>query len=190
MLCRRENITNADPDAEAPCDYSWELARNPDLQAGIREELIAASDAGDLNVKALESATHFNCLIKEVLRRWPTLPGPLERTIPRGGTVINGLYLPEGTGIAMQAYTVHRNKTIFPDPERFIPARWLHETAEMRAALLTFSVGPRQCPGMNLALLEMRYILGNLLRRYRFSLAKSTTDDSMAPEEHFFVVPK
>lgn len=160
------------------------------MQAEVRAELNGAAGSDQSDIKTLESLPLFNCVLKEVLRRWPTLPGPLERTVPPGGILLHGTYLPEGTGIAMQAYTVHRDERIFPQPDKFMPSRWLHETADMRAALLTFSVGPRQCPGMNLAWMEMRLILGILLNRYRFSLAKTTTDDSMAPEEHFFVVPK
>lgn len=130
--------------------------------------------------------------------------------MPAGGAVICGMHLPEGTEVTSTAYTIHRNSSIFPDPDKFDPRRWLEETAEMRAAFVPFSMGPRNCPGMksvfaahyctaisadlpylhSLAWDEMRCVLGHLIRRYEISPARDTTDDSMSPVEHFFVVPK
>lgn len=98
--------------------------------------------------KSLESLPLLNAFIKEALRMWSTLPGPLERIVPADGMVISGVYLPQDTEVTMQAYTIHRNQTIFPDPLVFRPERWLQETPEMRNAFIPFSYGPRNCVGM------------------------------------------
>ena len=98
--------------------------------------------------KSLESLPLLNAFIKETLRLWPTLPGPLERSVPEGGRLLCGIYLPEGTEVTMQAYTIHRNESIFPEPLSFKPERWLEETPEMRTAFIPFSTGARNCVGM------------------------------------------
>ena len=98
--------------------------------------------------KALETLPFLNAFIKETLRMWPTLPGPLERSVTEGGKVICDIYLPEGTEVTMQAYSIHRNEAIFPDPLALKPERWLQETTEMKAAFVPFSYGTRQCVGM------------------------------------------
>ena len=97
--------------------------------------------------KALETLPLFNAFLKEVLRVWPTLPGSLERSVPEGGTVIAGVFIPEGTEVTMTAYTMHRDQDIFPDALSFKPERWLNETSEMRDAFIPFSYGPRACAG-------------------------------------------
>ncbi|KAL7003875.1 hypothetical protein EMMF5_006587, partial [Cystobasidiomycetes sp. EMM_F5] len=184
-------IAGSDTTSTAMTYGSYELAKNRQLQDDIRKELhgIAPMPTSPLSCNDLKDLPLFNAFLKETLRRWPTLPGPLERIVPAGGAVICGMHLPEGTEITSTAYTIHRNSSIFPDPDKFDPRRWLEETAEMRAAFVPFSMGPRNCPGMNLAWDEMRCVLGHLIRRYEISPARDTTDDSMSPVEHFFVVP-
>lgn len=99
-------------------------------------------------LKDLEALPLFNAFLKEVLRRWPTLPGPLERTVPSEGTLLCGLFLPGGTDVTATAYTMHRDANIFVQGDRFMPERWFNETAEMRNAFIPFSTGARNCVGM------------------------------------------
>jgi cytochrome P450 len=42
---------------------------------------------------------------------------------------------------------VHYNATIFPDPEMFMPERWLDST-DLNKWLVAFSRGPRMCLGI------------------------------------------
>lgn len=42
----------------------------------------------------------------------------------------------------------------------------------------------------SLAWAEMRLVLGTLIRRYKIMPDPSTNAESVAPVEHFFVVPK
>jgi cytochrome P450 len=49
----------------------------------------------------------------------------------------------------MSVRMVHDNESIFPDPEKFIPERWLGpEAKDADKWLVVFSKGPRQCIGM------------------------------------------
>jgi cytochrome P450 len=62
------------------------------------------------------------------------------------------LKIPAGTAIGMTNYLVHANPEIFPEPEKFIPERWLDEKGRrdrsLDGYLLSFSKGSRQCLGM------------------------------------------
>jgi cytochrome P450 len=126
----------------------WELAKDPALQDRVRAELltVAGHPGGTddlLTNKELEPLPYFNGFLKEVLRVWPTLPGPLERIVPNEGADLCGVYLPGGTEVTSLAYAIHRDESIFPDALKIKPERWNDETAEMRAAFLTFSTGAR-----------------------------------------------
>ncbi len=131
-------------------EFSYELSRRPQLQQQLRDEMCSVAENLDdwPTFKALEALPLLNAFIKETLRVWPTLPGPLERSVTEGGRVICDVYLPEGTEVTMQPFTIHRNETIFPDPLAFKPERWLQETSEMKAAFIPFSYGARNCVGM------------------------------------------
>lgn len=129
---------------------SYELSKNAKLQEAIREELrtVTEDEHSWATLKDLESLPLFNAFLKETLRLWPTLPGPLERSVPEGGAFICGKFLPAGAEVTMTAYSVHRDPVIFPDGETFKPERWLEETSAMRNAFIPFSYGPRNCVGM------------------------------------------
>lgn len=57
---------------------------------------------------------------------------------------------PPQTTVGSQNYTVLRDTTAFPEPDSFLPARWLDkEGDELRKEAFTpFSVGPRSCIGI------------------------------------------
>lgn len=58
---------------------------------------------------------------------------------------------------------------LYPDPDAFVPDRWLDGKVP-NGAYAPFGIGPRWCPGMPFALMEMKVILAAALRRYEFSL--------------------
>lgn len=57
--------------------------------------------------------------------------------------------LPAGCEIFVIPYATHRLEHIYPEPEKFIPERFLPENCEKRNpyAFLPFSAGPRNCVG-------------------------------------------
>jgi cytochrome P450 len=76
-----------------------------------------------------------------------------------------GYPLPAGTHVAYSAYVTHRLPELYPEPERFVPARWLG-AARGPYEYLPFSAGPRRCLGASFALMEIRLVLAAILRRF------------------------
>ena len=61
-------------------------------------------------------------------------------------------------------YSLHRNPLYFPEPEKFVPERWLESGAdEQRAALHPFSTGNRSCIGKHLAMQVLRLMIARLV---------------------------
>lgn len=128
---------------------TWEVARQKSIQEKLFKEL-AEKIPDPSQVPALadvETWPYLNAIIKEGLRLYAAAPSHLERVVPAGGTVIQGKYIPAGTVVGVQAYSIHRKPEIFPDPEAFIPERWLQETDEMRRHFMPFGLGSRVCMG-------------------------------------------
>ena len=68
---------------------------------------------------------------------------------------------------------MHHDPTVWPNPEKFDPNRFLGKDGEKnKRKLMTFSVGMRMCIGRHLAICEIFMTLANLLRDYDFSLPK------------------
>ena len=126
------------------------MASHPEIQEKCQEELRdifgedteRAATSGDLaNMKYLEM-----CL-KESLRLYQSVP-IITRTIGED-VVIEDKLIPAGTNCIMGPCLLHRDPSIYPDPDAFIPERFLPENCAKRHpyAYLPFSAGPRNCIG-------------------------------------------
>lgn len=138
---------------------TFELAGRPDIQALLHAELVGRMpDKGSFpSYEELESFEYLNAVIFESLRVYAAIPSHLERVAPAGGTTLQGYMIPAGTVVGVQAYSLHRDPRVFPNPERFEPERWLKATTEMKKFLQPWGFGSRKCMGMHLAYLEFRY---------------------------------
>lgn len=92
----------------------------------------------------------------------------------------------------MQNYTTQRDRSAFPEPDSFLPNRWLSsdQTPEQKLLSMPFSRGSRACLGKNLALLELRRITTALVSRYAVSAPAYTNEGSMEMRDHFLAMPK
>ncbi|KAJ5131999.1 pisatin demethylase, partial [Penicillium atrosanguineum] len=122
-----------------------------------------------------QSMVYFQAVLKECLRIHPGLGQIIPRDIPAGGLEICGQYLPEGTVVGCNAWTIHRDRNVFGDnADEFVPERWLDGTEEqlraMENAIFTFGAGSRICLGKNIALLEIYKMVPELFRRFDLEL--------------------
>ncbi|KAJ2651956.1 hypothetical protein IWW40_001504 [Coemansia sp. RSA 1250] len=112
--------------------------------------------------------------IYESLRLVPVTGGLLPRVVPKGGTMIKGHYLPEGTIAFVNIAVANHHKTFWDNPHEYDPTRFLHNK-ELQHYILTFSHGKRTCPGRSLAWWEMLTVLSNILKDYDFHMPKDLT---------------
>ena len=92
----------------------WAVLKHCQLQEQLEEELAGLSD--ELTFEELKNAPILNSVIEETLRLYGAAPGALPRTVPKQGLRINGYHIPGGVVVSTQAYTSHRDASIFPDP--------------------------------------------------------------------------
>lgn len=118
---------------------------------------------------------YFQACLKECLRVHSPLGQMIPRMVPEGGVTLCGKYIPEGTVVGCNAWTVHRDKTFYgEDADEYRPERWLDEDLEkvrrMENASFAFGGGPRVCVGRNIALLEINKLIPELFRRFELHL--------------------
>jgi len=126
------------------------------------------------------------------LRLYASAPSLLERVVPeslQGDFIIKGYAIAPGTIIGTQAWSVHRDAKVFPDPYAFKPERWLNETEEMRASWIPFGTGGRICGGMNLAQFMLRIVPASIIRKFDIVVPPETTPESMDCRFAFALLP-
>jgi cytochrome P450 len=121
------------------------LAHNP----GVQERARTGDDA------------HLTALVKEVLRMRPPIPVAAGRRLSEPLT-IGGHLVPAGTPVMIDAWGVHHDPAVYPEPERFRPERFLDGGSE-RYTWLPFGGGAHRCIGSALAELEIKVALRTML---------------------------
>ncbi|KAJ3527813.1 hypothetical protein NM688_g8076 [Phlebia brevispora] len=146
---------------------------NRRIYAKLQDELKAAWPILEERPRyeTLESLPYLGAVIKESLRLSHGVISPMGRVVPKGGAVISGAYIPEGTVVGISNCFVHLNGDIFPKPHEFRPERWLEPGAEgLETYLVAFSKGPRSCLGINLGYCELYMLLATLFRKFHMQL--------------------
>jgi cytochrome P450 len=150
---------------------AWTMHRiltEPGVQARVRREVVAAAPSGRLALDALGDLTYLDAVIRETLRLNPVIPDVMR--LLRRPTEIAGRELPAGVAVAPNIYAAHRRPETWPDPERFLPERFLGKRPNPYE-YFPFGGGMRRCLGMAFALLEMKVVLATLFARAEFALA-------------------
>jgi cytochrome P450 len=107
--------------------------------------------------------TYLEALAKEILRIRSPLPISAARYL-REPFAIGEWTIPPGTAVLVDAYGVHHDPEIYPQPHSFRPERFL-ESQPDGYSFLAFGGGAHRCIGASLAVLEMKIVLRELLAR-------------------------
>ncbi len=134
---------------------SWaveRLARHPDKLERLRGEVSAGAE--EYLTATIQETLRLRPVIAIVIRR---LTEPVE---------IGGYELPAGVSVTPSIYLVHRNPEIYPEPDRFLPERFL-ERPPGTYTWIPFGGGVRRCLGASFAQFEMAVVLKELVKHHR-----------------------
>src|SRR5215210_534817 len=129
------------------------LTRTPD----VLDRLTAEIDSGD-------GDAYVTATVYETLRRRPVLPNAAPRLVMEPVEVGGWRYEP-GVCLIADAYLLHHDPDIYPDPYAFRPERFLDEQPGTYT-WIPFGGGRRRCLGASFAMLEMKIVLRAALSRF------------------------
>uniref|UniRef100_A0A8D3A207 Cytochrome P450 2U1 n=2 Tax=Scophthalmus maximus TaxID=52904 RepID=A0A8D3A207_SCOMX len=91
-------------------------------------------------------------------------------------TEFRGYTIPKGTVILANLWSVHRDPTLWDDPDSFNPARFLDDDGTLRRkeCFIPFGIGRRVCMGEQLAKMELFLTVTCLLQAFKFRLPEGT----------------
>lgn len=156
---------------------SWlgnEITRQPELL-----ERLSESAKGD-------DEDWLDATIYEVLRMHPPVMFNL-RYVAEPFAFEDGVELAPGRIIMPFTYAVHRRPDLYPEPDRFLPERFVGNRPKT-SEWIPFGGGTRHCLGAPFSIMEIRVILRTILRNARFRVA--TTPIEPATRMNISLVPK
>ncbi len=150
------------------------LSQHPKIAHALLEELDGVLHGAAPTIEQLRELPLLDRVIRESMRLFP--PVPWNTRVVHQATTLGGYAIPAGTEIMMSIYHTHHDPQIYPNPERFDPARW--ETIDPSTFEYTpFSGGPRMCIGATFATMEMKLVLAMLMQRFRLELVPGARID-------------
>lgn len=124
------------------------MVLHPDVQAKAQAEIDALLGGSRLpEMSDRESMPYVCCIVKEVLRWWPVFPLGVPHACIQDD-VYMGYRIPKGATIVGNAWAMCNDPSIYPNPERFYPERFLDPSVPNAPV---FGFGRRSCQGVHFA---------------------------------------
>eukprot|EP00252_Welwitschia_mirabilis_P008815 TRINITY_DN20_c0_g2_i1.p1 TRINITY_DN20_c0_g2~~TRINITY_DN20_c0_g2_i1.p1 ORF type:complete len:486 (-),score=47.66 TRINITY_DN20_c0_g2_i1:106-1563(-) len=159
------------------------LAENPkwsELVFKEQTEIASSKKEGEaLTWDDLQRMKHTWRVAQEALRLYPPVQGGFREVIKE--FTYQGFRIPQGWKVAWTPYGTHLREEYFKDARRFNPERF-EKDAPSPYTFVPFGGGPRACPGMEFARLEILVFLSYLVRHFRWELLEPSeriTDDPL-----------
>ncbi|KAL8825714.1 MAG: hypothetical protein Q9191_004243 [Dirinaria sp. TL-2023a] len=161
------------------------LLTNPEVKAKLEAELFEAKPfIQEFDHRRIMALPYLTAVVKETLRLSNTVPGCLPRIVPKDGIEIGGYQIAGGTIISMVHPVIERDEKIFPEPNAFIPERWMGTEAQnLQKWAVAFSKGRRQCIATNLAYMELYATMAVFFSRFEMELFETTESDMQITDQ-------
>ncbi|XP_012536197.2 probable cytochrome P450 6a14 [Monomorium pharaonis] len=171
----------------------YELAQQHDIQDKVYKEIneILAKH-GSLTYDAVNEMTYLNKIINETLRKYPPLPVLNRICTQETDLPTVNIRVPKGTFITIPLLGLHRDPSIYPNPDRFDPERFNADKIRERHpyAYMPFGEGPRNCIGARFGSIQTKIGLICLLSKYKFKLHPRTPIPLIFDESYLVLQPK
>ncbi|XP_050256106.1 cytochrome P450 CYP736A12-like [Quercus robur] len=166
-----------------------ELLRYPRVMKHVQEELECVVGMNRMVEETdLAKLPYLDMVVKESLRLHPV--GPL--LVPRESMEdieVNGYYVPKKSRIIINFWAIGRDPCVWSDNvEEFYPERFINSNIDLKGRdfqLIPFGSGRRGCPGMNLGLTTVKYVLAQLLHCFHWMLPSGILPNKLDMSESF-----
>ncbi|KAL9703495.1 hypothetical protein quinque_007013 [Culex quinquefasciatus] len=161
---------------------AYELTVNPDVQNRLYAEILDTEQAlggKPLTYEDLQKMEYMDMVVSEGLRKWP--PAVVsDRFCNKDYMFDDGegtrFVIDKGQTVWIPTIAIHNDPKYYPNPEKFDPERFNEQNRPNinLGAYLPFGIGPRNCIGSRLALMEVKSIMYYLLKDFSFEPSEKT----------------
>jgi cytochrome P450 len=168
--------------------WTWYLlARHPEAEARLLEELGEVLGGGAPTVGDLPRLRYTDMVVKESMRLYPPAWAFGRETVE--DCEIGGYHVPAGTQLVMSQWVMHRDPRYYERAGEFRPERWVDGSVEELPpyAYFPFGGGPRLCIGRSFARIEAVLLLATIAQKFRLRLAQ---DRPVEPQPSITLRPR
>jgi cytochrome P450 len=157
------------------------IAQHPDVRARLQAEVDGALEGRTPTLADLPRLPYTLAVFKEAMRLYP--PAFVVARRATRDVVLCGHPVRKNEILLVNIIGMHRRPRYFPEPERFLPDRFLPENdkALPKQAYLPFGAGPRICIGNHFALLEGHLALAAISQRVQLDMPPGAPKVEMEP---------
>ena len=186
MMAAHDTITSS------ATSLIWLLAKNPEWQGRLRDEITAVTGGPDAQGRPRDLAYDdlgkldlTEMAFKESLRMIPPVPSTPRRALR--AFEYGGYHIPAGTPVGINAHYVHHSEEHWDDPYTFDPMRFTPEMVKARHkyAWVPFGGGAHMCLGLHFAYMQVKVLMTHVLSQYRIEIA-----DGYDPDWQAWPIPK
>lgn len=142
------------------------LARNPDSQDRIYDEVKKARQEASSLMEFIQSCHYTKKVIEETMRLYP--PAYFIDRINKEDDEFEGMKILKGSNLLFSFYEIHKHKSHWVDPDKFDPERFSESDPYLHTPFYApFGAGPRKCIGNNFAMFEMILAITELISKYK-----------------------
>lgn len=176
----------------------------PEVVRNAQEELDRVCGGRLPTIDDEPNLPYIRSVIKETMRWMPTaILGMLHAVIKDDEYM--GYRIPKGAGVMCNVWAIHDDPERHPDPRRFDPTRYSHDTQTAAEAAnnpdpsardhFVFGTGRRLCQGMHIAERSLFLAISRLLWAFEFQKAVDGEGREIVPDagdltEGFMVQPR
>ncbi|CAI0558534.1 unnamed protein product [Linum tenue] len=158
----------------------YELAKNPDRQERLFQEILTACGSSEgLSEQHLSKLPYLNAIFHETLRRHSPVPIIPLRHVDVD-TELGGYHVPAGTEIAMNLYGCNMDRKQWESPEEWMPERFLDGGSDTTMDLhktMAFGGGRRACAGALQAMLISCTSIGKMVQQFEWRLEEGEEEN-------------
>lgn len=158
---------------------STDYSKFQTIQDKLRAEVVGTGIV-DPTSEILNSLPYLTSVICELLRVYPPVSQLINRVALKTARLGGIIEIPKGTFVGWNAAGVQSNEQVWgPTARQFIPERWGDKADDMmtkfrretvKGNCIAFNSHTRKCLGQGYALLEMKMVLFELVRRVKWSV--------------------
>jgi cytochrome P450 len=161
------------------------LALFPEAEARVLAEINSPAQANGGDALAAQKFTR--AVVNEALRLYP--PAPFMAREALRDDEIAGHKIQAGAQIVISPWILHRHRLLWPQPDDFVPERFLDQTEDSlgRGRFIPFGLGPRVCIGQGFSIQEIMIALNTILPAFKMRLINPA---AVVPQARITLYPR